>query len=117
MTKEDFIEKLKIDGKIITSRCSEKYLKKHDLYDWLINNTTDDFITVKEKIRFILYGGGYCRVCNKRTNISNMHEGFADYCKEHFHEPKKNKLAHNRSNVDLDLIKKLYYEEINIIIF
>lgn len=109
--KEEFIKKLSIDNKIIVKRCTENYLRKHNLYDWLISNTPEDFTTIQDKIKFLIYGGGYCLVCGTRTNHHVSGKGFGKYCKLHFHEPKKNKKARNYKEVDIDLIKDLYLKQ------
>jgi G:T-mismatch repair DNA endonuclease (very short patch repair protein) len=111
MHENIIIEKLKIDGKLITKRCTESYLQKIGEYNWVLNNTPHDFITVSDKVRWLIYGGGYCDVCKCRTKVDVSGRGFAKYCKDHFHYPKKGKLASNHKDVDIDLVRSLYLDQ------
>lgn len=111
MTRDEFISRISINGVLSPARCKEPYLKKNGLYDWLVSNTSPEFETTKDKIHHLVYGGGYCLVCNCRTKIHPMGRGFAKYCKEHFHEPKRGKLAHNRKYIDKELIYDLYVNQ------
>lgn len=111
MTKEEFLQKLSINDKLINKRCTESYLIKHNLLSVLDELTTVNFGSISDRIKLLKYGGGFCKVCDIRTNIHVSGKGFSDYCKDHFHEPNRNKTAHNNIEVDLELVKKLYFEE------
>jgi len=50
-------------------------------------------------------------VCGSRTKVDVSGRGFAKYCREHFHTPKKGKATHNKKNVDVDYIKHLYVDQ------
>lgn len=108
LMKNTILDAISVNGKIITKRCTESYFRKIDLYQQLIDNTPSDFETVSDKIKYHLYGGGYCDVCGIRTNLSVSGRGFARFCAEHFHTPKKGKPAHNTKNVDTNFVVELY---------
>lgn len=109
MIREEFLNLVQINGKLISKRCTERYLSKHlGALEYINNNVPSDFTTISDKIRYVKYGGGYCKVCNTRTNTHVSGSGFAEYCSKHFHEPKKNKRAHNYKEVDLDHAIDLY---------
>jgi very-short-patch-repair endonuclease len=111
MNANDLRSAISINGKIITKRCTEAYLSRVGLLEWLNIATPSDFTTVSDKIKFHLYGGGYCEVCGTRTNVDVSGRGFAKYCKDHFHAPKKGKRAHNAKEVDIELITKMYVKD------
>jgi len=111
MNKEDFIEKLSANGRLVNKRCTESYIANNNLSDILDNLVDKSFGSVSDRIKYLKYGGGYCEVCGIRTNLENNGQGFAKYCKAHFHEPKKNKPAHNRKTFDIDAAIKLYHDE------
>ncbi len=111
MTKEEFIELLSCNGRLVNKRCSESYITNNNLLPILNSFVEESFGSVSDRIKFVKYGGGYCEVCGTRTNLNASGQGFGKYCKEHFHEPKKNKLAHNRKEIDIELAIKLYIEE------
>lgn len=111
MNKEEFIEKLSANGRLVNKRCTESYIANHNLSDILDNLVDKSFGSVSDRIKYLKYGGGYCEVCGIRTNLENNGQGFAKYCKAHFHEPKKNKPAHNRKTFDIDAAIKLYHDE------
>jgi hypothetical protein len=111
MNKEQFLEHLKLDGKLVTKRCTEVYLVKHGLLDTLNQLIEPSFGTISDRIRFLMYGGGYCLVCNTRTNVHVSGKGFSKYCNEHFHEPKKGKKAHNAIDIDKMQLWQMYMIE------
>jgi hypothetical protein len=111
MTADEVISKLEINGVLVPKRCTEKYLKKYGLLELMLQNTPGDFKTISDKIYFLKYGGGYCLTCGIRTNKDVIGNGFARYCKDHFHDPKKNKPAHNFKDISIEQIKELYIEK------
>lgn len=109
MNKRELLDLLECDGKLVSKRCTESFLSKHpNALQFLNDNVPKEFHTIGEKIRFIKYGGGFCAVCKVRTNIASSGQGFGKYCSEHFHEPKKGKVAHNRAEFDLSRAIELY---------
>jgi very-short-patch-repair endonuclease len=111
MNKQEFIEQLQIEGKIITKRCAEPYLQKHNILQWLLDNTPVDFATISDKIKYQIYGGGYCLTCGIRTSVHISGKGFGQYCKDHFHDAKKGKSAHNRKNVVVEDLQDMYINQ------
>lgn len=111
MTREDFLARLTVNGELSPKRCTLAYLEKYGLKDSLDMLIDESFGTISERIKYVKYGGGYCKVCNVRTKVHVSGKGFGEYCKEHFHEPKKGKVAHNKKDLDIDLVKKLYFED------
>lgn len=111
MNKEEFIEKLSINGKLVNKRCTESYITNNHLLDSLNDLVDQSFGSISERIKYLKYGGGYCKVCGIRTNLDVNGQGFAKYCKEHFHEPKKNKPAHNRKEIDKEYLVELYVNQ------
>ena len=111
MNKEQFLDCLKLNGKLVTKRCTEAYLVKHDLIQYLDQLIDPSFGTISDRIRFLIHGGGYCLVCGIRTNVHVSGKGFGKYCNVHFHEPKKGKKAHNSIDVDKSQLWQLYVIE------
>ena len=111
MNKEELLALLICNGELVPKRCTESYLTNHNLMSVLDELTPKEFGSVSDRIKLLRYGGGYCEVCGIRTKISVTGKGFGKYCKEHFHEPKKNILAHNRKEFDLTLAIKYYNED------
>jgi len=109
------LSKLEIDGKIVTKRCTESYLKKHNLLQVLDDIIEPSFGTVSDRIKYAKYGGGYCKTCGVRTAVSATGRGFAEYCKHHFHDSKKNKVAHNAKHVDVDKIVSMYSDGMSMV--
>lgn len=99
MEKEKFLSLLELDGVLVAKRCTEAYLTKHGLLGVLDSLVPVEFGTIGERIKHLKYGGGYCLVCGTRTRLSKSATGFNEYCKYHFHEPKKGLVAHNRKDV------------------
>lgn len=114
MNSEQFLNLLEIDGKLVTKRCTESYIQSHGMVDILDKLIDSSFGSISDRIKFLKYGGGYCKVCNCRTNISASGRGFADYCKQHFHEPKKNKTAHNYIDIDIKQVSDMYLAKMSI---
>lgn len=108
MTNGELISLLEINGKLVSKRCTERFISKIPGAMELLSAVPNDFETVSDKIRFIKYGGGYCDVCGVRTSMAASGSGFGKYCKLHFHEPKKGKVAHNRKHFDVEHAKALY---------
>lgn len=111
MNKEEFLDRLQINNKLINKRCTYEYLEKNNLLSVLDELVSSEFGSISDRIKYLKYGGGYCLVCNKRTELDSRSGGFAKYCKEHFHHAKKNKKAHNSIDIDIELVKKYYFEE------
>lgn len=111
MNRHEFITAISNNNKIIVKRCTEQYLVKIGAYQWLVENTPADFISVGEKIKYLVYGGGFCSVCGCRTNVDVSGRGFAKYCKTHFHHAKKGKQAHNHKDVDRQQLFDLYINQ------
>ena len=119
MNKQKFLEALEEDGKLVAKRCTESYLRKNNLLEFLDSEVDKSFGSVGERIKKLKYGGGFCLVCGCRTEVSKTVAGFNLYCKEHFHTPKKGKPAHNRKAIptkeeliDLYVTKELTIVEI-----
>lgn len=96
MEKEKFLSLLELGGALVAKRCTEAYLEKHGLLEVLDSLVSAEFGSIGERIKHLKYGGGYCVVCGTRTRLSKSSTGFNEYCKDHFHEPKKGVAAHNR---------------------
>ena len=112
MLREKLLSVLEDDkGNLIPKRCTERYLRNAELIDTLDQLVPNDFGTVNERIKHLKYGGGHCLVCSKRTTISPTGRGFTAYCSEHFHQPKKGKVAHNKKQIDISLVRHLYLEQ------
>ena len=111
MNREQIIESLSINGKIVTKRCTTSYCDRHNITPHICAIAPPDFISISDKIKFIIYGGGYCRVCGARTSVAASGRGFADYCKDHFHHAKKGKVAHNNKEVDIERAISLYIND------
>lgn len=111
MNKEDFLSVIIYKDRIQPKRLTEAFLKRAGVYSWLIENTPDDFISISDKAKYQVYGGGYCLTCGTRTNVAASGKGFASYCKEHFHDAKKGRVAHNRSNIDEETVVRMYRDE------
>lgn len=112
MTTKDLLQLLQnARGDLIPKRCTQEYLQRNQLLCVLDELITSNFGTVGDRIKHLKYGGGYCLVCNVRTNVDSSGRGFAKYCSNHFHEPKKAKQAHNAKEVDMELAYKLYVED------
>lgn len=111
MNTEEFLSHLISNDELVPKRCTESYLKNHNLLCVLDELTPKDFGSISDRIKLLKYGGGYCEVCGIRTKISVTGKGFGKYCKNHFHEPKKNIPAHNRKDFDLNLAIKYYKED------
>lgn len=111
MNTEEFLSHLISNDELVPKRCTESYLKNHNLLSVLDELTSKDFGSISDRIKLLKYGGGYCEVCGIRTKISVTGKGFGKYCKDHFHEPKKNIPAHNRKDFDINLAIKYYNED------
>lgn len=111
MNRQHFLDAIQINGKVVTKRCTESYLQSAGLYQWLIDNTPEDFTSVSEKIKHVMYGGGYCSTCGRRTNVAASGKGFAVYCSLHFHEAKRGRKAHNKKQIDVDKVIDLYVNQ------
>jgi very-short-patch-repair endonuclease len=109
--KEEVLSKLEINGILVAKRCTESYLIKHGLFDFVNKNTPDIFVTVSEKIRHLKYGGGLCLTCGCVTKVCANGGPFEEYCSQHKTWNKGNRTAHNKKELDMDLIKHLYYED------
>lgn len=109
--REYLLSKVTIGDSIVPKRCTESYLIKNNLLSILDELVEPEFGSVSERIKKLKYGGGYCLVCNVRTGLHISGRGFSIYCKAHATESNKGKVAHNRKDVDIELIKKLYIEE------
>lgn len=103
--------KLSSNTRLVSKRCTARYLSTIGLLDQVETIAPADFHDLHDKIRYIVYGGGYCLVCGVRTNTDVTGKGFAKYCKDHFHTPKKGKPAHNKKQVDAELLRKLYVDD------
>lgn len=115
MTKEQFLALMNgPDGKLVGKRCNERYLSKHGLLDYVLENAPADFLSIGDKIRFIKYGGGHCLTCGVRTAMAASGQGFGKYCKDHYHDPKRGKTAHNRKDLDLEKIIEMYESGMSI---
>ena len=108
MTKNQFLDILSIDNKLVNKRCTTEFLSKNGLLNELNKFVDESFGTVSERIKFVKYGGGYCQTCNTRTKVDVSGQGFAKYCKEHFHDAKKGKVATNRKEIDIEKAISLY---------
>ena len=108
MTREEILDALHSDGKLITKRCTEAYLKAQALWDSVLELVPEDFTTASDKIRYLKYGGGYCVVCGVRTKVDVSGRGFAKCCSKH----RKPSDPPNRSKIiDKQLLYRLYIEE------
>lgn len=111
MNKDEFLRALELNGTLVPKRCNIEYLQKHGLVETLNQLCPEEFGTISDRIKYVKYGGGYCEVCGTRTEVSASGKGFANYCKLHFHSPKKGKVAHNKKSIDIDRLKHLYVNE------
>lgn len=109
--REYLLSKVTMGDSIVPKRCTESYLIKNNLLSILDELVEPEFGSVSDRIKKLKYGGGYCLVCNVRTGLHISGRGFSIYCKDHATESNKGKVAHNRKDVDIELIKKLYIEE------
>lgn len=112
MTKDEFVEKLRIGGDLVPKRCTDSYLSKHGLDVQLDQLVPKSFGTTKERIYHVVYGGGYCLTCGVRTSINPKGRGFTNYCKQHFHDPKKGKVAKNKKEIPpKEELEDLYFNK------
>lgn len=59
MNKEEFLSIIIYKDRIQPKRLTEAFLKRAGAYSWLIENTPDDFISISDKVKYQVYGGGY----------------------------------------------------------
>ena len=96
------------------SHTRETYIKKTypDLYNFLLSDKFKDFNTFSDKVAHFLHGGGHCLNCNKRTKRETGKPGFRRFCSpECGNTTKVGKPAHNKSNIDEELVRKMYVNE------
>lgn len=99
MCDDDVIKILIKYNKIVPSRTNEKYLKKHNLYTYLINRYTDS-MSIKETI-YRIYKNieirPKCKICG--NNINFIGNKFATYCSKKCSNSDPVVLQKNKENV------------------
>lgn len=109
MTKEEFVNALSHNNELVPKRCTESWLKKHDLISVLDNFIDQSFGSYSERIKHVKYGGGWCAVCGVRTNLDPTGNGFNKHCHAHFKADAIGKPAHNRSSINISEVLYMYY--------
>jgi len=102
MTKKEFIDRLHHNDKLVNKRCTESYLKKHNLLDWLLKNSPAEFESIIDKITFIRDGNSNCKTCGKIIKTHLTH------CDEHKIHGNVGKIAYNKQYYDEREVIKLY---------
>lgn len=112
MNKEEFLDKLVLNCELVPKRCTESFLVKNNLMEFLDASVPKEFGSVSDRIKHLRYGGGYCGVCGKRTALSSVSYGFKAYCSEHSNESKKGKPAHNKKQIPpKEELEDLYFKQ------
>jgi hypothetical protein len=99
LNREEFIEKLTSNGKIVPRRCTEAYLLKNDLFEHFINLLKENQIPADDlslSFDFLIHQKR-CSICGTRI----IHQ--YTFCHEHKDESKKSKPAHNRKFDRIDI--------------
>lgn len=98
-------------GKILSSRCIKRVLKKYNYYDYIINRYTDNSTdTLSEPIYRIVHGIDIrptCKVCGNPIEFKNHR--YSTYCSKKCVNSDPEVLAKNSANVTKSL-KKAYAE-------
>lgn len=109
MTREEFISVVSHNNELVPKRCTESWLKKHNLISVLDNLTDQSFGSYSERIKHVKYGGGWCAVCGVRTNLDPTGNGFNKHCYTHFKADAIGKPAHNRASINVSEVLYMYY--------
>lgn len=111
MDTEQILEALQdASGQLISKRCTYSYLTNNNIISHLDHLVPVEFGSISERIYKLKYGGGYCEVCGTRTNKAPSGKGFARFCRQHFHTPKKHKQSECKKHIDIDLVRHLYLD-------
>lgn len=97
------------------SRRRETYIKSNfpEIYDELQSELYKDFESFSDKMNKYVFGGGYCVVCNTRTKKETGASGFRKTCSVKCGGIiKQGQEAHNKSDIDEELVKTMYVEEL-----
>lgn len=124
-TETEFLDLL-IDysrKKLVSKRCSQQYLEKHHLYDYLLEISKDIGIenpSIIERITYIRTGKqNFCSVCNNRTRLNDNGSFFKRYCSRDCYlqseESKERVKKHNEKQqkvfISREELETLYWKE------